>query len=152
MSTHNLPQPQWWKLEGFYSFWAWDCWVRVCCCGIDKKHHFCDSSSLAFRQFIQKNVGDSSSAAPVPAPAASSAYEPQQPALGVFPVSWRRGIGWVIGEGSENEFIFYSFFLCTKPFFVLVGLVMFFNWMNLDLNNGCGHFGSRFSPFAFQRF
>lgn len=61
-----------------HSFWQWDCW----------KHHFFDSSSLAFRQFIQKNVGDSSSAASAPAPAASSGYEPEQPALAVFPVSW----------------------------------------------------------------
>ena len=28
--------------------------------------------------------------------------------------------------------------------FVLVGLVMFFNSMNLDTKNGCGHFVSRF--------
>ena len=34
--------------------------------------------------------------------------------------------------------------LCTKPFFVLIGLVMFFSSMNLDLINGGRHFGSRF--------
>ena len=33
---------------------------------------------------------------------------------------------------------------CAKPFFVLIGLVMFFNSMNLDLINDGRHFGSRF--------
>ena len=34
--------------------------------------------------------------------------------------------------------------LCAKPFFVLIGWVMFFSSMNLDLINGGGHFGSKF--------
>ncbi len=33
---------------------------------------------------------------------------------------------------------------CAKPFFVLIGLVMLFNSMNLDLRNGGRQFGSRF--------
>ena len=34
---------------------------------------------------------------------------------------------------------------CSKPFLFWIGLVMFFNLMNLDAKYGCGHFGSRFS-------
>ena len=37
-----------------------------------------------------------------------------------------------------------NLFMCTKPFLFLVGLVMLFNSMNLDVNTGCGHFGSKF--------
>eukprot|EP00434_Breviolum_minutum_P002982 symbB.v1.2.002621.t1/scaffold139.1/size300179/4 len=49
-------------------------------------HQIHKSNMDDIRQFIQKNVGDSSSAASAPAPAASSGYEPEQPALAVFPV------------------------------------------------------------------
>ena len=50
--------------------------------------------------------------------------------------------------GLWNRLIFriskYLFMHVYQTVFVFGALVMFFNSMNLDVNNGCGHFGSRF--------
>ena len=41
---------------------------------------------------------------------------------------------------------------CAKPFFILIGLVMFFNSMNLDLTNGCAILGQDFKVFSIRIF